>query len=304
MLWNVQCCPFLERQLDELEFAPDSAPSQTPQRSQKQQQEEQQLQDEPQPDPVLTPMHQTPPPLLLPTSSFVPPFTSTCPLHNVQVDLPLEEPTKNDSEPEEDEEKTHHSRVPSILAAPLSPTMPLNSTYIARRTMPMVTQIPSTLLALSTLIPSTAHSIIQPENPSILAPVESVVNRTNQELIVPPVQCSVSTQTDNDLHRSQNNTNHHHHCSDVSECPCVRIYTRSEQLFMTSMAVFFRNSINVIAPPAQLIPPVRATRPNRRQQVNRRAAAVVQPTRIISEAAIPVPTEIDPRTTVRITSNE
>ena len=296
---------YLERQLDELEFAPDSAPSQTPQRpqqQQQQQQEEQRLQDEPQLDPMLTSMHQTPPPLLLPSSSFVPPFTSTYPLLNVQATLPPEEPTKNDSEIEEEEEKAYHSRVPSILAAPLSPTMPLNSTYIARRTMPVVTQIPSTLLALSSIIPSTTNSTILPENPSILAPVESIVNRTIQDLIVPRVQCSVSTQTDTDLHPAQDN--HHHHCSDVSECPCVQIYTRSEQLFMASMAVFFRNSINVITPPEQSMPPVRATRANRRQQANRRATAVVQMTPTISAIAIPVPDEIDPQTRVRLTPNQ
>ena len=283
----------LERQLDELEFAPDSAPSQTPQRSQQQQQqqqqEEQQLPDEPQFEPMLTSIQQTPPPLLLPSSDFVPPFTSTYPLLNVQTVLPSEESDKNEGDHEEEEAKVDRSRVPSMLAAPLSPTMPLNSTFIARRTMPLVTPLPSSLLAMSSLIPSHTNS-------SILAPVESTINCTHQNITIAPVQRSVSTQTEDTRHSTHHR---HHHCSDVSECPCVQIYNRSEQLFMTSMAIFFRNSMNVITPPEQMLPPSRATRAHRRQQAHHRDP-VTQATPTISEVVLPIPTEIDTQTKVRL----
>ncbi|CAF1565530.1 unnamed protein product, partial [Adineta steineri] len=88
-------------------------------------------------------------------------------------------------------------------------------------------------------------------NSSILPPIESTSNRQDQETSMTPAvsqttRYSISTQTDDDYYPT------HHHCNDVSVCPCVQIYTRSEQLFMASMAIFFRNSIHVTPPESSL----------------------------------------------------
>lgn len=275
----------LERQLDQLEFAPDSAPTQT--QNQQQSQQEMQLAptEEPRLDPHLAIINHTPPPLLLPSSDFIPPTTLNCSLPPVQsIVLQHEETHHPDNAEEEgeqsekneqevhtttDHDKENHLGAPSMLVAPLSPTMPLNATYIARRSIPAVTPLPGNLLALSSImVPNTTMGNSR-DDPSFQSPTclaESFNIPPNQSLIVAPVtlvrnsttvrssitttaapvqlsQRSVSTQTEiNDFLT-------HHPCHDVSECPCVGIYTRSEQLFMTSMAVFFRNSIQVITPP-------------------------------------------------------
>ena len=238
----------------ELEFAPDSAPSQTQQEQQQssQREEEQQPpQEESHLESVLPLIHSSPPPLLLlPNSPLMPPSTSRFPL------LPI--PSISMIEPEEEEQEKNQSNVPSIIAAPLSPAMPLNSTYIAHRSVPIVTQAPPTFLGLSTLTSnetscrlslSTVLTTNIDQQRSVhsttLAPITSSTNRHDQETSMTPtadqtIQCSVSTQTSDDDHYPT-----HHYCNDVSVCPCVQIYTRSEQLFMASMAIFFRNSITI-----------------------------------------------------------
>ena len=65
---------------------------------------------------------------------------------------------------------------PSIIAAPLSPAMPLNSTYIARRSIPIITQLPSTLLTLSALIPQNTNTT---SNETPLRPTSSIVQISN-----------------------------------------------------------------------------------------------------------------------------
>jgi hypothetical protein len=271
----------LERQLDELEFAPDSAPSQT----QRQHEEEQQPpQEESHLEPVLISVNHSPPPLLLPTSPLMPPSTlafALPPIPSVSV-------IQHEETLEEEEEEGNELNVPSIIGAPLSPAMPLNSTYLAHRSRPIVTPIPSTFLGLSTLIPQNTttmsnnvssrltSSIVQTSNfepnksdqSATSAPIESTSNRQDQETsmtptAIQPIQCSVSTQTSDDYHPT------HPHCHDVSVCPCVQIYTRSEQLFMASMAIFFRNSIT-ITPPESSVTPINNTlkKNNKRQQIN------------------------------------
>jgi hypothetical protein len=281
--------------LDELEFASDSAATQTQQ--DQQQEEQRQAQEDPHLEPILTSINHSPPPLLLPSS------TLTYLLPPVQSVL------------RQEEEEENHLFVPSILAAPLSPAMPLNSTYIAHRSIPIITQIPSTLLGLSTLIaPNTtinhddtslnSTSFIGQvsnleqkisHNSPLLAPIESVSNRQDQEtsMTQPAVQatrCSVSTQTNDDYYPT------HHHCNDVSVCPCVQIYTRSEQLFMTSMAIFFRNSISITPPEPSLTVMNNITR-----KTNKRHQHVITPqsTPIINEIEIPVPMETNVEKSVR-----
>ena len=239
---------YLERQLDELEFASSSAPSQT--------QLEEQLHEEQQHlESILTSLHPSPIPLLLPTSSAIVPSTYPCSRPtNVSLTTRLGEPHEDEAEVE------NHLHVNSFAAAPLSPTMPLNATYLAHRSIPLVTQLPSSLLDLSssTIIATTVSARFKAPScvsclgeisnleantsdiSPLLAPMESISMRDTsltKAAAVQTRQCSVSTQTSDDHSVT------HHHCNDVSECPCVQIYTRSEQLFMASMALFFRNSI-------------------------------------------------------------
>lgn len=226
----------------ELEFAQDSAPSQTQHEQLQREEEQQPPQEESHLEPVLPLIHSSPPPLLLPNSPLMPP--------SISMIQPEEE--------EREQEKQNQSNVPSILAAPLSPAMPLNSTYIAYRPVPLVTQAPATFLGLSTLTSNDTScrlrsSIVQTTNidqqrsvhSTTLASITSSTNRHDQETSMTPtadqtIQCSVSTQTSDDDHYPT-----HHYCNDVSVCPCVQIYTRSEQLFMASMAIFFRNSLTM-----------------------------------------------------------
>ncbi len=297
----------LERQLDELEFAPDSAPSQT----QRQQEEEEQQppQEESHLEPNLISINHSPLPLLLPSSPLMPPSTLTFivpPIPSVSI---IQQEEKN----EEEEEEENQLNVSSIMAAPLSPAMPLNSTYIAHRSIPIITQLPSTLLGLSTLIPQNTttisndvssrltSSIVQilndeskkSDHSSLLAPIESTSHRQDQETSMTPtavqtIQCSVSTQTIDDYYPT------HHQCNDVSVCPCVQIYTRSEQLFMASMAIFFRNSIS-ITPPESSLPTINNTikKNNKRQQQINHQNISPQSTPIIKEIEIPIPIPID-----------
>ena len=241
--------------------------------------------EEPQLDPNLPVINHSPPPLLLPSSDFVAPTTANSLLPPVQSivlqheetiyhaeKFEKEEEEEQQSESEEEDEKENQLGAPSTLAVPLSPTMPLNATYIARRSIPAVTPLPTSLLALSSIMvpnttignsrndssfqsptcPPTTSFYIQPNRSIIVAPVSLGQARTPvvdppttivTTTAVQPTQCSVSTQTESNDFLS------HHPCHDVSECPCVGIYTRSEQLFLASMAVFFRNSIQVITPP-------------------------------------------------------
>jgi hypothetical protein len=290
----------LERQLDELEFAPDSVPSQT----QLQQEEEQQPpQEDSRLEPILTSVNHSPPPLLLPSSPLMPPSTLTF----VLPPIPSVSVIQHEENNEEEEEDENQLNVPSIITAPLSPAMPLNSTYIAHRSIPIVSQFPSTLLGLSTLIPpSTATTTIsngvssrltssivpisndeqrKSDHSSLLAPIELTSNRHDQETSMTPtavqtIQCSVSTQTSDDHYPT------HHACNDVSICPCVQIYTRSEQLFMTSMAIFFRNSITVTPPETSLIAINNTIKKNNKiQQINHQNISP-QSTPIINEIEI------------------
>lgn len=257
-----RACLCSKKQLYELEFAPDSAPSQ----SQHVQEEEQQPPQEESrlEPPLLTSVNQSPPPLLLPTTttSVLPPPPST----SISIRQIEEE---EEEEEQEQDEKEIQLNIPSIMAAPLSPAMPLNSTYIAHRINPViVTQPRQSLLHLSTLISANTTAIshnISPQlrststfleithlepNPSDEqpSPIETrpspvrhdqETSMTQQVAPIQTNQCSVSTQTDIEYELT------HHHCNDVSVCPCVQIYTRSEKLFLSSMAVFFRNSITV-----------------------------------------------------------
>jgi hypothetical protein len=192
------------------------------------------------------------------------------------------------------QEEENQLLVPSMIAAPLSPTMPLNSTYIAaHRSIPLITQLPPSFLGLSTLslntttIPDNApvSSIVQISNleqnksnhRSLLPPIESTSNRQDQQTsMTPTVQCSVSTQTTDDYYPT------HDHCNDVSVCPCVQIYTRSEQLFMASMAIFFRNSITITPPEPSLTTITNSTKKNNKRQVTNHP----QSTPIINEIEI------------------
>ncbi len=291
----------LERQLDELEFAPDSVSSQTQQQQQQSEEEQQPPQEESHLEPVLPLINHSPPPLLLPNSPLMPPSTLTFvlpPISSVSI-------IQHEQTHEEEEQEKNQSNVPSIMAAPLSPAMPLNSTYIAHRSIPIVTQLPSTFLGLSTLMPinTTAttisndissritSSIVQTSNleqqksdqPAILPPIESSSssNRQDQTTSMTPtadqiIQCSVSTQTIDDYYPT------HHHCNDVSVCPCVQIYTRSEQLFMASMAIFFRNSIT-LTPQESSLTTINNTirKNNKRQQINHHEKPS-QPTSIVN----------------------
>ena len=297
----------LERQLDELEFAPDSVTSQTQLQQQQPGEEEQQPpQEESHLESVVTLINHSPPPLLLPNSPLMPPATLTFILPSIpSVSLIQPEETNTEVEEEEGEEK-NQSNVPSIIAAPLSPAMPLNSTYIARRSIPVVTQLPSAFLGLSTLMPTNTtsttisndmssrltSSIVQTTNltqeksdhSAILAPIESLPNRQDQTTSMTPtadqtIQCSVSTQTNDDHYPT------HHHCNDVSVCPCVQIYTRSEQLFMASMAIFFRNSITVAPPESSLTTMHNAIRRNNngQQKINQHNRTPSQPTPAINQ---------------------
>ena len=311
----------LERQLDELEFAPDSAPSQSqqPQQEQEQQQQQQQeneeeeqrpLQEESHLEPVLPSVHYSPLPLLLPTSPVMRPSTVTFAHPSISLISMIQHEENNEKEEDEREDQLN---VPSIIAAPLSPAMPLNSTYIAHRSIPNITQIPPTILGLSTLIPSNqttksndVSSIVPNSNveqtksdrSSLLAPIESTSNKHDQQTSMTPtavqtIQCSVSTQTSADYYPV------HHPCHDVSICPCVQIYARSEQLFMSSMAIFFRNSITITPQESSLTTinnnnnhnnPIKKN--NKRQQINHQSKSP-QSTPIINEIDIPIPIQIE-----------
>jgi hypothetical protein len=264
---------------------------------------EQQSKEEPYLEPILTSVNHSPLPLLLPSSPLMPPSTLTFRLPPI--------PSISIIQPEENhEEEENQLHVPSIMAAPLSPAMPLNTTYIAHRSIPITTQLPSSLLALSTLIPQntttilndpstrTTSSMVQifnleqtkSDHASLLAPIESTSNRQDQETsMTPPViqkiQCSVSTQTIDDYSPT------HHQCNDVSVCPCVQIYTRSEQLFMASMAIFFRNSITVTPPELPLSSINNTIKMNhKRQQINHHDASP-KSTPIINEIEGPIESE-------------
>lgn len=299
-----------------MEFAPDSVPSQTQQQQQQEQEQEEQqpLQYESHLDPVLPSINNSPPPLLLPTSPVLRPSIFTFALPSIpSVSIIQHEETN-------EEEEENHLNVPSIIGAPLSPAMPLNSTYIAHRSIPVVTQYSSTLLGLSTLIPpntttisnntssrltsSAVPRVIDEEktcdHPSLLTSIESISNRQDQETSMTPttvqaIQCSVSTQTSDDYYPT------HHHCNDVSVCPCVQIYTRSEQLFMTSMAIFFRNSITISPPDSSLtiINNNTIKKNNKRQQINHDNRSY-QSTPIINEIEIEKHSEIDVNNNVSI----
>ena len=237
--------------------------------------------EEPQLDPNQPLINHSPPPLLLPSSDFVAPTTANSLLPPVQSivlhhEETIRQPEKYEEEEEqlesdEENEKENQLGAPSTLAVPLSPTMPLNATYLARRSIPAVTALPTNLLSLSSIMvpnttignsrndssfqsptcPPTTSFQIQPNRSIIVAPVSLAQSRTHVDpritiattTPVQPKPCTVSTQTESNDFLS------HHPCHDVSECPCVGIYTRSEQLFLASMAVFFRNSIQVITPP-------------------------------------------------------
>lgn len=284
-----RACLCSKRQLYELEFAPDSAPSQ----SQHVQEEEQQPpQEESHLEPLLTTVNQSPAPLLLPISSSTSVFVHP-PIASVSIGQNEETNEKDLSEnvvaveEEEEDEKEIQLNVPSMMAAPLSPAMPLNSTYIAHRTNPVViTQARQSLLNLSTFISTNTTTISHQISPQLRStstflqitnlepnpsdepttedtyPVRHDQETSMTQLLVPvqTIQCSVSTQTDTEYEPT------HHHCSDVSVCPCVQTYTRSEQLFLASMAVFFRNSITVTpCDPSNII-----NRMNKKQQTSQR----------------------------------
>jgi hypothetical protein len=242
----------------------------------------------------------------------MPPSTLTFRLPPIQS-ISIIQPEENHQE--EEETQLH---APSIIAAPLSPAMPLNSTYIAHRSIPITTQLPSSLLGLSTLMhqntttilhdPSTrtTSSIIQISNleqkesdhPSLLAPIESISNRQDQETSMTPtavqtIRCSISTQTSDDYSPT------HHQCNDVSVCPCVQIYTRSEQLFMASMAIFFRNSITVTPPEASVTTINNVIKMNRKRQRINHHDISPQSTPIINEIEGPIQTETDVERNVR-----
>ncbi|CAF2337061.1 unnamed protein product [Rotaria sp. Silwood2] len=299
-----RACLCSKRQLDELEFASDNVPSQT----QWQQNEEEQLQEKSHlVDPILNSVNHSPLPLLLPSSILIPPSTSTFTLP------PVQSVSINQQEEEEEEENQLH--VSSIMAAPLSPAMPLNSTYIARRSIPIITQIPSALLTLSTVIPGNTttisdnapsrltSSIVEHSNleqnksdhMSLLAPIKTISNRQDQETSMTPtdvqtITCSVSTQTSDDDDDNYYPT--HHPCNDVSLCPCVQIYTRSEQLFMASMSIFFRNSITVTPPePLLTIIKNRKKKNDKRQQINHPVISPPQPIPLINDIEIPIQIE-------------
>ncbi len=296
----------LERQLDELEFAPDSVLSQTQQ--QEEEEEQQPLQEESRLEPNLPSINHSPPPLLLPTSPIMRPSTLTFVLPPIASVSVIQQEENN-----EEEEEENQLNVPSIIAAPLSPAMPLNSTYIARRSIPVITQFPSTLLSLSTLIPPNTTTITtsndvssrltssivpisndkqrKSDPSSVLAPIESTSNQQDQETSMTPtavqtIQCSVSTQTNDDYYPT------HHQCNDVSVCPCVQIYTRSEQLFMASMAVFFRNSITITPSESSITSLTTINKNvikknNKRQQINHHNISP-QSTSIINEIENPI----------------
>ncbi|CAF3341027.1 unnamed protein product [Rotaria socialis] len=328
-----RACLCSKRQLDELEFAPDSAPTQTPQRYD----EEQQLPEKSYLEPNLTCAYHSPLPLLLPSSPLMPPLASTIDLEPVQSisanqqqvnheDVGKEEEDENKEEDEEEEEEEEEDEnkeedeeenqlhATSMMAAPLSPAMPLNTTYIAHRSIPLMAQIPSAVLSLSTgilrntttivsnntqtqLTASTVeHSNVEQHKINLslsLPPVKLISNRKDQETSMTPtavqtIKCSVSTQTGDDDYPI------HHPCNDVSVCPCVQIYARSEQLFMTSMSVFFRNTITV-TPREQLFATIKNTnRTNNRQQQQPQINESVtssEPTPNINQTEIPMQIE-------------
>ncbi|CAF0839768.1 unnamed protein product [Adineta steineri] len=302
-----RACLCSKRQLDELEFATDSFIS--PQTQRQQEVEQQQPQDELHFQPNLTSINSSPPPLLLlPSSSLMPPPTSTIPFAPVQSVSIIQQ--EEISEEEEEQEQENQLNAVSVTFAPLSPAMPLNSTYIAaRRSIPIITQMPQSLLAISTLplntttisdnitIQSTS-SIVQisnlepriSNNSSILPPIESISNRQDQETSMTPAvsqttRYSISTQTDDDYYPT------HHHCNDVSVCPCVQIYTRSEQLFMASMAIFFRNSIHVTPPESSLRTFSNTIKKNTKRQSLSHQSISPQSTPIINEIEIPIQIE-------------
>lgn len=203
---------------------------------------------------------------------------------------------------EEEERQENQLHVSSVLAAPLSPAMPLNATYVAsRRSIPTITEIPPSLLALSTLSMNTTttstnipiqstSSVVQMTNlepqQSIVAqpPVELTIDRQDQETSMTPeaiekVHCSIATQTDGDEDYQPT----HHHCNDVSVCPCVQIYTRSEQLFMASMAIFFRNSITITPPDLSSTMISSTIKKNNKRQLRTHQNLSSQSTPIINE---------------------
>ncbi|CAF0886515.1 unnamed protein product [Rotaria sordida] len=300
-----RACLCSKKQLDELEFTSDNAPSQT----QRQQKEEQQLQEKSYLEPILNPISNSPPPLLLPSSILMPPSTSTFTVPPVQSVL-INQQEEHNEEEEEEENQLHAS---SIMAAPLSPAMPLNSTYIAHRSIPIIAQIPSTLLNLSTVIPRNTTTISnnapsrltssivefsnleqnKSDHSSLLEPIKIISNRQDQETSMTPtnvqtIRCSVSTQTSDD----DNYCPTHHPCNDVSLCPCVQIYTRSEQLFMASMSIFFRNSITVTPPePSLTIINNTKKKNDKRQQINHPIISPSQPIPLINNIEIPIQIE-------------
>ncbi|UJR33556.1 hypothetical protein I4U23_020997 [Adineta vaga] len=297
-----RACLCSKRQLDELEFASDSVPSQIQEFEEK---EQEQPPDEPQLQPILTTMNASPPPLLLPSSSLMQPVLFTFPIPSVPS-ISIIQP----EETNEEERQENQLNISSIMAAPLSPAMPLNSTYIAaHRSIPLITPLPPSLLALSTLSMNTTmissenvpiqstSSIIQMTNlepkrsneQSVVQPsVEVTSNRQDQETsmtptsIVQTMRCSVSTQTDDDYQPT------HHHCNDVSVCPCVQIYTRSEQLFMASMAIFFRNSITITPPDPSSTTITNSTRKNNKRQLRNHQTSSSESTPIIHEIELPI----------------
>ncbi|CAF0737972.1 unnamed protein product [Rotaria sp. Silwood1] len=296
-----RACLCSKRQLDELEFASDNAPSQT----QEQKNEEEQLQEKSHlGEPILNSVNHSPLPLLLPSSILMPPSTSTF------IFPPVQSVSINQQE-EHNEEEENQLHVSSLMAAPLSPAMPLNSTYIAHRSIPIITQIPSALLTLSTALPRNTttiadntssrltSSIVGPsyveqnksDHSSLLAPIKTISKRQDQETSMTPtdvqtITCSVSTQTSDD---DYNYYPTHHPCNDVSLCPCVQIYTRSEQLFMTSMSIFFRNSIT-IAPPEPSLTTInnRKKKNDKRQQINHSVMYPPQSVPLINDIEIPI----------------
>ena len=287
---------YLERQLDELEFACSTAPSQTqPEEQLHEEQQEQHAQS------VSNSLHHSPIPLLLPTSSAIVPSTYPCP-RPTNVSLI----TQRDAPHEDEAEVENQLHVTSFMAAPLSPTMPLNATYLAHRSIPLVTQIPSSLLDLSsssimaatTTTTVSAHCVSclgeisnLEQNTSdispLLAPMESISVRDTSSVAkaaaVQTRQCSVSTQTSDDHSVT------HQHCNDVSECPCVQIYTRSEQLFMASVALFFRNSIPIPTSSEATLPSLPSM--NNLMQKNKRRQPIHHPVDV--PRATPAINEVD-----------
>ena len=282
----------LERHLDELEFAYDTLPSQVPI------QHEQQCEFE---EPYLAPneissINHSPVPHLCPSSQSAITSIDRCSIRSNHAFNDREET----NEPEHDNEKENELRASSILSMPLSPTMPPNVTYMTRKSIVPITPLPTTLLALSSVMGPPRTTVI-PRREGISA-LTSCLNQTsnlspnivNQSSFIEPIQtilhsipmkCSVSTQTE-DLDYST-----HHPCHDVSECPCVRIYTRSEQLFMTNMSVFFRNSIHLATATTEQVLPIKKT--TDRKRIKKSKAQIIDQSDTVSSIT-PIINEIVP----------